>query len=233
MLNGRIICGMATMPSRHTTARRALQQLSPQVDQIFLYLDRFDEIPDYAQLPNVTVLRSQEWGEVGAAGKLLGQLQASDEDFYLFADDDIDYPEDFAERVVQALSGRHRNSVVGFHGCTLRSPLESYLRDREVIELRKRLWFSRAVDVVATCAGGYRCDKLRIDVRTWPHHNMVDLQLALAARKAGQNAHLLSRRKDWIRFSARNQADSIFASLQKDDSVQTGLARELLELSAR
>lgn len=221
------------MPSRHITARAALQQLSPQVDQIFLFLDRFDEIPDYARLPNITVLRSQEYGDLGAAGKLLGRMHAAESDFYLFADDDISYPSDFAGRVVRALSGRHQDAVVGFHGCILRPPIESYVRNRDVIELRKRLWFSKAVDVVATCAGGFRCDRLNVDVRTWPHRNMVDLQLALAARKAGVGAQLLSRAKDWIRFSARNQEDSIFTSLLKNDSVQTALARELLELSRR
>lgn len=231
MAKTHVIAGMATMPSRIATAENAIYTIASQVDKLFLFLDKFDDIPGYALLPNIEILTSQEFGDLGAAGKLLGLQSASPSDIYLFADDDVKYPPNFAKKVCDALTGRHKDAVVGFHGSRLFPPVNSYLRDREVTQLSSRLWFPRKVDVVATCAGGIRCHKIDVDVRTWPYKNMVDIQFALAIKNLGMDSILLPRRKKWIYFAASRQADSIYASLRKDDTTQTRLANQLLSIN--
>lgn len=227
-VHGRVLAGMATMPSRSATAPDTIRRLAVQVDHLYLFLDGFTRIPDYARLPNVEILRSQDHGALGAAGKLLGALQGAPRDLYLFVDDDVLLPPDFARRVAAALRGPFADALVGFHGSRLLPGLRSYRRDRRVTELAHWVPRARRVDVVATCAGGFRCGRLAVDVRTWPHHNMVDLQLALEARARGMDAVLLPRRWRWIRFAAQAQEDSIYRNLLRDDSVQSELARRLL-----
>ena len=56
------VAGMATMPSRAATAPRAIESVLPQVDRLWLFVDRFDAMPEYAwddrsQLPRARLRR--------------------------------------------------------------------------------------------------------------------------------------------------------------------------------
>jgi len=227
----RIIAGMATQPTRATTAPQAISALAAQVDLLVLFLDRFESVPDYACAPNVEVVRSQDVGDLRAGGKLLALDRCDRGDIYLFGDDDVAYPGDFAAVVARALDGDHQNEMVGFHGTRLRPPVVSYKRDRMVTQLKSALDAPQIVDVIATCAGGFRPDRLPVNMRRWPHLNMVDLQLALTAQAHGTRRVLLAREANWISFLAEGQPDSIYLKLSTDDSLHTTLANELLSMT--
>lgn len=219
--------GMATMPSRNRTARLAIRSILPQVDALHLYLDGFEELPDYAQHPKIRITRSVDEPGLKANGKLLGMLHSPDDAFYVTVDDDYWYPRNFVKRLVRNYQEVGHPAVFGVHGSIILQPFESYVRDRRVITSWKPLRVRTAVNVVATCGTLHHLSDMRFDVRNWTVNNQVDLHFAEEMRRAGVEGHLVERGWFWLIPLGNNQADSIFASLKRDDQAQSQLARRL------
>jgi hypothetical protein len=218
---------MATMPSRAETAPRALASILPQVSSLWLFLDRFDAVPEYAQDDRIRVVRSQDVGDLRANGKLLGLALEEEPCTFFPVDDDVEYPSNFCGTLERWLRRYAGPVVVGVHAAILRSPVESYARDGKVLHRRAAQREERQVDLLGTDSLAIRSPELRVDVRDWPDVNMVDLRFALAARKQSLPLVMVPRRAYWLKALDENQQDSIWMSVLRDDSRQTALAQEL------
>jgi hypothetical protein len=221
---------MATMPSRGQTLPKALSTLLPQVDHLFLFLDRFPQgVPDH---PRITALPSQLHGDLRANGKLLGLVHAPDQGIYLTVDDDIAYPPNYVERLVFHLDHLGPRIVAGVHGSQLKRDHFTSYRKNRVIYPRSWEWpHYTPVDILGTCSAAFRLEDLRFDVRDWAITNMVDLNFAIECQKRNLPRFIVPRGRAWLRPLALEQPDSIYAELKKDDSRQTELARKLMAMS--
>ena len=222
-----VVAGMATMPSRRGDLRTAIGSIIRQVDRLYLFLDRF-EIPVDIRHPKIVVLRSQEFGDLRANGKLLGLTMCSGPCWYFTVDDDIRYPDDYVQRMTLQLAALPRQTVLGVHGSRLKPPMNSYRENRESLHRAQMRTRHEPVDVIGTDSAAFNTEVLNFDVRKWPTVNMVDLNFAIECAKRGIARKLATRRRFWVEALSENQADSIYQGLRKDDSRQTALANELL-----
>ena len=113
------IAGMATITSRQDIAPLAIASILPQVDRLWLYLDRFDGVPDFARQDKIRVLRSQECGSYFGTGKFIGALRENRPCVYICCDDDIAYPPDYADRMKRELLRTQKAKMIGVHGLVL------------------------------------------------------------------------------------------------------------------
>lgn len=226
-----IVAGMATMPTRGETAPRAIASILPQVDRLWLFLDRFDSVPDYARHEKIRVLHSQDLGDLRANGKLMGVIREEADCYYFTVDDDIAYPADFTHRMCTRLAKYDNRAIVGLHGSVLRPPIKSYRHNRRVYGRKAGLFWDHIVDVLGTDAVAFHTGAFRIDVREWNIVNMVDLQFAFHARQAGLPLISIRRSRHWVKELGFKQPDSIYLALTKDESRQTQYARKLVEVS--
>jgi hypothetical protein len=221
---------MATMPSRADTAPQALASILPQVSRLWLFLDRFDSVPPYAEHDRISVLRSQEVGDLRANGKLAGVAMGTSECTFYAVDDDVEYPSDYCDVLESHLDRLAGRAVVGVHAAILSPPVSSYVRDMTVMHRRAALERSVEVDLLGTDSVAFRTSTLRVDVRQWPNVNMVDLSFALCARERSVPLVAIPREKGWVNPLAERQPDSIWLGVKEDDSAQTALAQALLEI---
>jgi hypothetical protein len=229
-----VIAGMATMPSRAHTFRKAFSSIVGQVDRLYLYLDGHAEVPDFVRSDQrVTPILSRNQPGLHANGKLLGLCHEQGPYLYVCVDDDFLYPSDFVARLKAGLAAENGHAIVGYHASILERPLLRYHRNRRVLHYSARVPTKREVDVLGTGAVMFSSAALHFDVRAWPWVNMVDLGLAIEAASAGLPLICLSRRRNFIRVLEQEQADSIFLAMQRDDSRQTDLARQLLAIRAQ
>jgi hypothetical protein len=222
---------MATMPSRQDTAPRAIESILGQVSVMWLFLDRFESVPSFAEHERIRVVTSQDHGDLRANGKFLGLALDNSHGTFFGVDDDIEYPPDYCatlERHLRRYSGR---AVVGLHASIMRPPVASYRHDRLVLHRRSERKRFEEVDVLGSDTVAFRTTELRFDVRRWPTVNMVDLSFALVARNDGFPLVSVPRRQDWVKRLAEDQPDSIYAGLVRDDTRQTVLAHELLTVT--
>lgn len=222
-----VIAGMATMPSRLESFSQALNSILPQVDHLFLFLDRFEQ-PYVAGDPKVTVITSQRFGDLRANGKLMGLNMAGPEAYYFCVDDDIVYPPDYVSRMVSFLQENNNQVIATVHGSTLFSDFKRYYGDRNVLHRSAPLDTAARMHVGGTCSTAFFTGSVQFDVRNWQTLNMVDLNFALEAKRAECPIIAIPRSDGWLRCLAELQEDSIFVQLRSDDSQQTELAKKLI-----
>ena len=222
---------MATMPSRAATAPRAIESVLPQVDRLWLFLDRFDAVPEYARDDRIRVLRSQDLGDLRANGKFVAIALEDEPSTFFGIDDDVLYPADYCATLETHLDRYRGEAVVGVHAAVLRAPLASYGRDMKVLHRRADQARAEGVDLLGSDSLAFRTSSLRFDVREWPDLNMVDLSFALEARRFGIPLVMIPRPAHWLSALDENQEDSIWVGVMRDDARQTELAQELASLA--
>jgi hypothetical protein len=220
---------MATMPSRASTFPKAFLSIINQVDRLYLYLDGHAEVPECTHGdPRVVPIFASEQPGLGGDGKYLGLLQESQPCLYVGVDDDIIYPPDYVSHLASELRVFSSRCVVGVHGRQLTQPFKRYLRDSKVFHFTRPLERRLRVDILGSGTTMFDTAVLQFDPRHWRHKNMTDIQLALEAAKVRLPMICVSRRAAFLRELEEDQADSVYAKLKKDDSIQTSLALELL-----
>jgi hypothetical protein len=221
---------MATMPSRAETAPRAIASILDQVDELWLFLDRFDAIPEYALRERIHVLRSQEVGDLRANAKFLHLSLHERPCTFFGVDDDVLYPDDYCATLESWLRRYSDAAIVGAHGGLLPAPVGSYSRDLKVLHRRAAQGEAREVDLLGSDSLAFRTSVFGFDVREWADVNMVDLSFALTARRRSMPLVTIPRRAYWMQALDEDQDDSIWLSVLRDDSRQTVLAQELVAL---
>ncbi len=224
------VAGMATMPSRIETAPLVLASILPQVSRLWLFLDRFESVPAYAGHEKINVVRSQDVGDLRSNGQLIGLALDEEPCTFFPVGDDIDYPHDYCETLQTHLDRLSDKAAVGVHAGVLRPPPASYGRDTKFLHYRSEQRRTQGVDILGTGTLAFKTSTLRFDVREWSDVNMVDLLFARTARERFVPLVMIPRRAHWIRALGENQDDSIWAGVLRDDSRQSALAQELVEL---
>jgi GT2 family glycosyltransferase len=219
---------MSTMPTRHNTAPEAIRSVIGQVDRLYLFLDGFDQVPDYASDPKIVAMRSQDRGDLKAKGKYLALSDLDRPALFFTFDDDILYPEDYVARLREDLAAYGYDAAVGVHGSVLTDPLSSYLTDRAGSHRSAARSEDGLVDILGVDTLAFATDRLNFDVTAWKMSNMLDLCFACEAARQGVPMISVRRKADWVKGLASNQPDSIYRGLTEDDSVQTGLAKTLI-----
>jgi hypothetical protein len=211
-------------------APSAIESVLVQVDRLWLFLDRFDAVPPYAEDERIRVLRSQEVGDLRANGKLLAVALQKEPCTFFGVDDDVLYPADYCETLEAHVERYRGKAVVGVHAAVLRSPLESYGRDMKVLHRRADQARSEGVDLLGSDSLAFRTTTLRFDVREWRDVNIVDLSFAREARIRSIPLVKIPRAAHWVTALGENQGDSIWMGVLRDDARQTALAQGLMAL---
>jgi hypothetical protein len=120
--------------------------------------------------------------------------------------------------------------IAGVHGGILNSVVSSYNKHRKLHHFQKPLDAATNVDILGTGTALFDTEHFRFDVRKWPHRNVTDLLFAIEAERQGVKRIAVRRQENYLRCIESNQSDSLYAQLCNDDTLQTRLANELLEL---
>lgn len=107
-----VVASLASIPERTESLERTVASLLPQVDLLRVYLNGYEEVPDFLDDPKVEVARC---GDLGDGGKFYW-LEDGPDGYRLTCDDDLEYPADYAASMVAAVEEYGRRALVGLHG---------------------------------------------------------------------------------------------------------------------
>lgn len=201
-----VYAALCSIPSRQQSLLSTLWSLYHQVDRIFLYLDKYDAVPEFVEpMRKVTVLHSQDAPGLRDNAKFLpfdGQLQEhGDEPFYWFTcDDDILYPSDYVHTMLRQLAQFDDRVVVGVHGVVSEEQPRRYFRNRYVIHYeQKALHEPRLVNNLGTGTVAFRSDLFgSIDPYGWPRGGMVDIFFGALCAQRGVPMVCVPRHAGWL-----------------------------------
>jgi hypothetical protein len=196
-----VLAGMATMPDRIDYLRNVVESLRPQVDTLRIYLNNFEEVPDFL-LPNEAWLSRDASGDLGAEGKFfwVDDPEAIGFDHYLTVDDDIGYPPDYVQKLISASKARDDQAIVGVHGSEFLLPIEDFVSSRRTrYRFYEALESPQSVHMLGTATTLIARKAIQLTMNDFPARNTSDLQLAIAAQKQHVPMIAVAREANWLR----------------------------------
>jgi len=227
----RRVAAIATLANRVETFQKVLPVIHAQVDHVFIYLDGYSVPPIFLEsFDRVTVRRAEEVGDLHASSRFLCLQDLSTPTVVVIADDDIIYPPDYVDRLVNALQQLDGRAVVGVHGRIFLPPHQSYVRDATIFHFTRELIQARHVHELGTGTCAFISSNLDVDPREWGRGDMDDIIVATEAQRRGLPRIAVARAAGWVKAHVQNQPDSLWAKTLIDDSEQSRRMRALLSL---
>lgn len=233
-----IVASLATLPARRDIALRAVASLLPQVDALYIWLDKHSP----TEVANACAAFDDAWadtgvvvprptvfsGDRGDGGKFYPLPFLADDDVWLICDDDLELPPDYVSVMLSALhraEGKHALQedgttppvVVGLHALHLPERCTSYRHQRSHLQhclrYHTRPAEMRRAHVLGTSSVVTRPRYLRgfesVDVTAPP--NVGDLHLAAWCERQGIPRYCLPLpRERWLTNLLPGDAPSIW-----------------------
>ena len=218
-----ISLGMATIPPRKDTLERVLDSLVGQVDEVFLalnygvieppkYLDNYDNVFWWVNSQNL-----------GDSQKFA--MAHNVEGYYISADDDLIYPPDFVERLIQGID--KYDGVCSFHGRTYPRPFESFMKWDDNYRCLGNVFTDQRADLLGTGCMGFHTSRLKVSISDFKYPFMADCYLSLLAHQQNVPMWVLKHTSsDFIHIPYK---ETIWRSQARDTSKQTAILKECLK----
>ncbi len=225
----RVYAAVCSIPARLHTLLRTIRSLEHQVDGIFVYLDKYEEVPfDLLDNPKLTILRSQDFdADHRDNGKFIGYngLISRNAPFYFFTcDDDIEYPHDYISTMVLGLRSLDNKVVLGVHGIVVEERPKSYFRRRFGFHFTENTIHSRRlVNNLGTGTLGFHSQLFSgIDPSQWPRGGMVDIYFSIECKKNEIPMVCINRHSGWLLdLDDLKATPTLFAEFNQKESLIT------------
>src|SRR3990167_1357662 len=221
----KIIASMAAIPSRLESLQNAVESLINQVDELIVYLNEWKVVPDFLFHKKISLL---EGANLGDTGKFYG-LQGAEG--YLFTvDDDLIYPTNYVEKMIDKINQYHRQAFICVHGNLLpKIPIKSYYLEKKGVHCSRELKEDIKVDVPGTGTLAYHSSMYKLNMHDFGRKNMTDIWLYKLAKRLNITIICITRSLHWIKsYSLKYPSESIYLSNYKNDSYQTGIVNQVI-----
>lgn len=205
-----IIACMCTFPARGDSILPVIESLHSQVDSIRLCLNEYSSVPSFLEefTKVESIIPNEDQRDVG---KFLN-IDANDEDIILYVDDDIIYPDNYAEVMSQRLV-TNENAVYGVHGVIYPDAYTGDVAARRVFSFPKALNEDRRVNQLGTGTVALKAKYRPTHEFMAGSQKFVDVRFALHCMNKKLPVICISRNKSWL--NEIKHEDSIFSSFTK------------------
>jgi glycosyltransferase involved in cell wall biosynthesis len=220
LANRSVVATIASIPSRRESLRQVLERISPQVDAIGVYLNNYAEVPDFLSDPKVTVMRSQDYGDIADNAKFFFHELTQDA-IHLTIDDDIDYPANYVDYLLTKLVQYDFQVVVGFHGVIFDPEFTRFLRNRYVYHFAESQNFDRLVNLLGTGTIMYDTRTITFSHKRAETTGMIDLWFARHAKLSIVPLVSVRRPQHFLKQIEQISSENLMGLARADDERHT------------
>lgn len=218
-----IIVSLCSIPERSALLQKTLTSLTPQVDKIYIYLDRYTTVPDFIKGNDkiISVVLSQDEPGLRDNGKFLPFSNLDGPCFYFTADDDIVYPPDYVATLLRKIELYGREAVIGVHGVLIPERPTGYFSGfRKVLMYKNALECDVLVNNLGTGTVAFYSDCLNgLNLDVFPTAGMADIYLSLYCKNHNIPMIAIARPENWLQ-DLQSPNTSLYQEFMKDDSAQ-------------
>lgn len=213
---------IASFPPRQKQLQQAFNSLIDQVDLVFVYLNQYQEVPEFLRHPRVIVKIGGE--NLRDNGKFYF-TPAVPSGYCFTIDDDIVYPKDYIQSLIRKIELYGRKACVGLHGTVFAKPFVSYFGGRRVLHFRQSLDRDHVVDQLGTGTLAFHTSLWRPSCEAYSETGMVDAWVAVDARNRNIPLIAVERKKAWLTPISMPDGvpPSLFEEFKSSDDKQTSL----------
>lgn len=173
---------MATIPEREAKCREITLSLYDQVDEIRVVFNNYNRIPNWATTFNkiYPLLNTPDHYTSNAVWLLMDKV-----DGYVFVcDDDIKYPDNYAEVMIRELEKYDKQAVISMYGEIVKRPFRGdYKTGRYGYCFEVATPKDKIVDIVGVGCCIFHTDYLRPRIHDFPDIYSRDLWFSILAHK--------------------------------------------------
>jgi len=218
-LGQRRIGTMATFPARRESLQVVLTHILPQLDELRLYLNDYDEVPDFLLNPEVqskvrVVLAKNAKGDLRDNGKF---YDLPKENAYIFTlDDDLNYPGDYVAQMVHQIEMLGRACVVGVHGVIFPRGDFTELTQRKVFHF-KNGHVGHFVDLLGTGTTAWHSSCFQPALDEFNSKGQCDLWFAASAARNNVPFFCIPRSRRWLTEHIRHEQSLYREAVNRPD----------------
>ena len=227
-INEPVIATMATIPSRIQSLQETVNSILPQVDELWIYLNDFSQVPEFLNHPKIKTFRSQDhMDDLGDAGKFY-QVPAAG--YHFTIDDDLIYHSDYVQKMVKGIEKYKRKAVISLHGRRFDLlPVKSYYHGHS--SAFSCLMACKKDEPIHVCGTGvlaYHTSTIQVDIADFMAANMADIWFSKRCQEKGIPRIVLNHPEGFIKHSTQvNLKETIYKEHHRKDKLQTSITNQV------
>jgi len=229
--NEKVYAFMATYPGGFEKVGKAINSLlnqSKPFDQIILHVNGEKRPPNLPKSSRLKVICSKK--DFADNGKFRHMNGLSG--YFFTVDDDIDYPNDYVEKMIEHIERFDRTTLIGVHAALIPygPPISRWSHYRE---LRRSHVFTQQqasfnfVNVIGTGTMAFHSDLGTPAWKTMNTKRMVDLHIAVWAQKNKIPMRTCIRKKNWLTEFVAAGEQRIWQQANIDKELQNQMIQTL------
>lgn len=231
-----VFAALCSIPSRQKQLEMVVRRILPQVDRLYIYLDKYKEVPGFIRgLDKVFIYRSEDFDvDFRDNAKFLPYKDLEKEFsgfYYVTLDDDIVYPYDYVRTLTRKIDEYSRSAVVGLHGVVCTESPRKYFRQRFIYHFNNdELKAPALVNNLGTGTVAFHSTSVRnIDPRDWPQGGLVDIFFSMEARKQNTPLVCIERKSGWIKEADMPEDNStLFKEFNNKEKIVVNALQRML-----
>ena len=205
-----------SIPWRIYALEKTVESLLPQVDQLFIHLNDFDDVPEFLRNPKIQLVLGTN--EMMSCTKFMWADKL--DGYVLTCDDDFIYPPDYAEKMIEAID-RHKCWICA-HGSKLNDvPIENYYRNRMVYDCKKEVKQDVFIDVPGTGVSGFHTDDVKVSMADINLPGMEDIAAYIHTYNQSYNVVVLKHPAGWLVVATDESDKGLYGVSKMDGRKET------------
>jgi hypothetical protein len=209
-----VLAALAAQERRAALLPQVLAALRPQVDRLCVYLNGWKSVPEcVSKLADEHVLADENTG----AERKFHWADRWD-GIYCSVDDDLLYPPDYVERMVDGVERTHRRAIVSVHGRAYlgRPHTVHQVAPHGIGFYERNVPCDRPINHAGTGVMAWDARQVRVPT-AFPERNIADMQLAVWAQQNSVPMWLLKHEARWVKNLAPLDSEGLFRTSQRDN----------------
>ncbi|MDQ2138289.1 glycosyltransferase family A protein [Alcaligenaceae bacterium B3P038] len=198
-----VYAALCSIPKRIYQLKCVVDRLLPQVDHLYVYLDKYDSTPGFLDNnKKITVYHSKNFTtdhRDNAKFIPFNELKKKGEFYYFTCDDDLIYPFDYVRALVQKLTYYENRVIVGLHGVVCEEKAEKYFKRRFIYHFKDQIDTPRLVNNLGTGTVAFHSSTFEsIFPERWNTGGMVDIYFSNEALRRNVPMLCVGRHAGWL-----------------------------------
>lgn len=211
---------------RGDTLIKTIESIYDQADIINIALNDYDDIPVELYDKKINIFLTNN--EKGDAYKFTNLPNSNG--YFFTIDDDLIYPNDYAEYMISKIEEYNRKSIITIHGRNFGSfPISSFYGHRpvDVHHFKYKLENDIKIQFGGTGVMAFHTDLFKVGLDYFEYPNMADVWIGKYAKENDINIICVKHEYEFVKQQEFDE--SIYTNDLKNDKLQTMLVNEVYD----
>jgi GR25 family glycosyltransferase involved in LPS biosynthesis len=209
-ITGTLHASLASVPERTDILKEAVLSLIPQIDILHVFLQDFDNIPDFLDHEKIFVTRSQDFSKLGECGKYYwtGEFSA----FHFMVSDSYVYPQNYIERMKGKILEYQKKAVICCGGYKLTEHYESLSSSGKFLTASAVSENDIELEIPDDACLAFHSDTISVSWHHFYQPLLSSVWFAILAKQQNVPIICISHPEDWIRTSVVKHKNNLEAA---------------------